>query len=882
MRLFSSVRPGEGRFVASAFLALLGITAAHAMLETARDALFLAKLPATHLAGMYLAIAAIGLVLARARSAPPTAAGGGLRVPLSLGMASLISAGFWLLFRRGTPPWLLYALYIWTGTFASWLVLRFWLLLGATLTAAQARRLFGLIGTGSVLGAVLGAGVARLLVHSADVRVLLVASVVLLATALGPSIWIARLTRSDTTPAPEGAASSLQADLRLVRDSPYLSRVIAIVLVSTVALTLVDYLFKAAVAARGGSVADLAAFFASTYFVLNLLALVVQSVGVGWVLRLLGVHTAFLVLPAILVLFSGGLLASGALVAALLLKGADGALRHSLHRTCVELLFVPLADGVRARAKPLVDLIGQRAGQALASLTILLFAALPSWRTVLELALVALCGTWALLVVSLRRHYIDVFRFALPGRALASHPSPEADELELRREAAQHLDSLLYAQALPAREASLEALLQLRRDHPALAIEANGLRRALERALRDAYAAIEARLATPDAELDAGPRDGVARVFRLLSLLQPQESYDLIYRGLVSDDARVHALSIELCENVSARELRSALIKLVDRIPDDERLEGAAPYYVRPRPALQLAGATLAGQVLEGSDFRGANLRGANLAGANLRSARFEGADLSGANLAGVDAREAVFDRALLEGATLDAANFLGARGVGAVLARSTGNRPRFEAGNWNEADFSYCRLEAPSFDDASLRGARFAHAWLANGRFRATGLLEVVFDDADLENAKLAITQLIDCSLERARLLNSHWELSTLDGSRFDDSRCSGMTWLRCEAKGVVFRASDLAGVTFKESKLRASDFTRANFEAATFVDVDFLRTTFALAKLNGLVTTRLQLIACDLRQAETQGTALPPNRLALFSTARHRSAAPSGAPRP
>jgi len=441
--VLSSVRPGEGRFVASAFSALLGITAAHAMLETARDALFLAKLPASHLTIMYLAIAAIGLLLSRA-GANGANARGGVGITLSLVLAAVVIAAFWLMLRHGSPAWLLYGLYIWTGTFASWLVLRFWLLLGTALTVAQARRLFGLIGTGSVLGAVLGAGLARVLVHSADVRVLLVASGVLLATALGPAAWLARSTPAGAPVAAALARSSLRADLRLVRESPYLSRVLAIVLLSTLTVTIVDYLFKAAVAARGGSVQDMAAFLASTYFVLNVVALVVQSVGVGVLLRVLGVHGAFLVLPTTLLVLSGGLLGSGALLAALLLKGADGALRHSLHRTCVELLFVPLSDATRARAKPLVDLMGQRGGQALASVTILTAVVLTRQRTLLELLLVLLGVAWVALALSLRRHYVDVFRLALPGQSRpALARAPASSMQELRAAAAQQLDSLV-------------------------------------------------------------------------------------------------------------------------------------------------------------------------------------------------------------------------------------------------------------------------------------------------------------------------------------------------------------------------------------------------------------------------------------------------------
>jgi uncharacterized protein YjbI with pentapeptide repeats len=870
--VFPSVRPGEGRFVASAFFALLGITAAHAMLETARDALFLAKLPTTHLTGMYIAIAGIGLLLSRVAGSR-TGAQRVVGVASSLALASLVNAAFWLALRHGSPSWLLYGLYIWTGTFASWLVLRFWLLLGAALTATQARRLFGVIGTGSVLGAVLGAGMARVLVHSADVRVLLVASVVLLATALGPAIWIGRLSPRAANLAPEPTSSSLQADLRLVRDSPYLSRLLGIVLISTSALTIVDYLFKTAVAARGGGVEDMAAFLASTYFVLNVAALVVQSVGVGALLRLVGVRGAFLVLPVVLVLLSGGLLGSGALFAALLLKGADGALRHSLHRTCVELLFVPLSDGARARAKPLVDLIGQRGGQALASVTILLIVALTSRPTVLELTLVLLCSAWVVLALSLRRHYVNLFRFALPGRAEeAGGLAPEgAGQWRLHREAAAHLDSLLYAKALADRRHGLNALLRLRRAHTGVAIESNGLRRALDRALRDAYASIDARLAATDpeskAELATTQREATERVFALLSLLQPNESYDLIYRGLQSEDARVHAISLELCENICPRELRSALLKLVDTLPDEERLEGAAPYYVPPQRGLPSEGATLAGRVFDDADFRGANLRGANLTGARLRGARFDGADLRSANLSGADARGAVFDRALLEDAHLDATNVLGARGVGAVLVRCTGKSTCFESGNWSEADFSHCQLETPNFDNASLHGARFAHAKLNRGHFDASGLVDVVFDDANLEGARLTNTAVVSCTLERARLTGSHWELSGIQRSQFSDSHCGGMTWLRCDAKGVVFRTSDLARSMWKESRVRSSDFSDARLDAATLVDIDFFRTSFVGAQLTDVATTRLQLIACNLDGAETQGTVLPRNLLALFS---------------
>ncbi|HSO35854.1 MAG TPA: hypothetical protein VLT33_25165 [Labilithrix sp.] len=65
MAALFDVRPDERRPATLAFLALLGITAAHTLIETARDALFLTKVPIGYLPALYLAIAAVGLLTTR-------------------------------------------------------------------------------------------------------------------------------------------------------------------------------------------------------------------------------------------------------------------------------------------------------------------------------------------------------------------------------------------------------------------------------------------------------------------------------------------------------------------------------------------------------------------------------------------------------------------------------------------------------------------------------------------------------------------------------------------------------------------------------------------------------------------------------------------------
>ncbi|MDB4995095.1 MAG: hypothetical protein JWM74_2527, partial [Myxococcaceae bacterium] len=414
------LRPGEGRTTWSAFATLLGIAAAHTLLETGRDALFLTHLPVERLPFLYLAIAAVGLALTRAK---PRGAPGPFMVTQALAGAGVVTFGFWVASAWSESPALLYALYLWSGLFASWVVLRFWLVLGETFTVDRAKRLYGFVGAGSVLGALLGASLARTLaLHLAPRHLLLASAGALVLTAALPSVVLAstRPPGDATTPkakpplASAGSAGSvgLAADLRLVQDSPFLSRILALVLVSTVTVTLADYLFKSIVASRVPA-AELGATFATVAIATNAIALFTQLVLVGFVLRTFGVHRALWVMPALLLFASSGLLVTGGLLAALLLKGVDGSLRHSLHRTSTELLYVPLGDRERARAKPFIDLVAQRGGQAVASLAILALVSLGFGNRTLAAVATVLAGLWMVVARAVHRPYLDLFRATL-------------------------------------------------------------------------------------------------------------------------------------------------------------------------------------------------------------------------------------------------------------------------------------------------------------------------------------------------------------------------------------------------------------------------------------------------------------------------------------
>jgi ATP:ADP antiporter, AAA family len=409
----AGLRPEERRGALAAFLTIFGILCAHTLLETSRDALFLARLPPTRLPWVYLGIAALAVLISLGPWRGKLRMAGSYSLSLLLVACAVVTFLFWTLLGSSRHPAALYAFYIWTGIEGSLAPLEFWLVLGEKYTLTQAKRIFSVVGVGSLLGAVAGAGLARALVGEASApSLVLAAAFTFVATAIGPALLLRRPGGTSSASSLAQWAAGFKQTLEVSRRQPYIRGLGGLVLVSTVALTLADYVFKSAVA-QNVPRAELGAFFANLNLALNGLGLLSQLLLSGWLFRVLGLHRALFILPALLALGATGVALGGGMVAALLLKGADGTLRYSVHRTGTELLFVPIPDGLRARAKPFIDVVGQRGGQALASLYLLSEATLHRGDAVTAAAAAALCIVWMVWTHDLRGPYLDLFRTAL-------------------------------------------------------------------------------------------------------------------------------------------------------------------------------------------------------------------------------------------------------------------------------------------------------------------------------------------------------------------------------------------------------------------------------------------------------------------------------------
>jgi AAA family ATP:ADP antiporter len=575
---FADIRPEERRGAAVAFFTLFGTSAAYAVLETARDALFLTRLPASQLPWVYLAMAVIAVGLSQAPRASRFKGTYGLSMTLLLcAMGTLL---FWTL-GSGSNPWSVRALYVWTGLVSTLTAVQFWLVVDELYTITQAKRLYNVIGLGSLLGAVAGGVLARLVTGWFDAHQLVLASAILMAlTGIGPALF---LWRPAGAPPPRAPAEPISEGMRLMEGQPYLARLGGLILVSTVAVTLADYVFKSSVS-RAIAPARLAAFFATFYTILNLLALLAQFFLVGWLMRVSGLHRSLWLLPALLFLGAGGVALGGGLAAAILLKGADGALRPSLQRMGTELLFLPIPDRLRSRAKPLIDVLGQRGGQAIASVLILGEIAQHRGETVFAVVSAALCVVWIAWVADLRPHYLEMFRVALREGSLkdtVGFPDLDLSSLEVLLGGLNSPDDREVLGALDLLAEKRSRLIPpLILYHPSRTVVFHALGIFAESGRSNFLPIADRLLSHPDAEIRAA-------ALRTRTAVRPEES---ILRSAGEDPSavvRATALAGLVGGGWSSEETGRMLGDIVETGSVDARIALARAIERRPAPALE-------------------------------------------------------------------------------------------------------------------------------------------------------------------------------------------------------------------------------------------------------------------------------------------------------
>ena len=345
---------------------------------------------------------------------------------------------FWRLLRRPVP-WAAGAFYVWVAVCSVLVVSLFWVVADDLYRPRDAKRLFGLIGAGGILGGLLGSSIAAV-----GAQVIGTASLLLIAAGLLALCWVLarRLrrflpaaSRGDATPAaaPAGAErraaflSDVRGFARLMTHSRYLFLLAAVVALNKLVSTLVSYqlnpFIEQAFPALDARTTALGVFFGG----MNIAAFVVQFGVTSWMLRRWGLLPALLILPLGLLAGTAGLLALPIVWLAASTELFDGSMNYSLQQATKEACYLPINHAIRGKVKPFLDTVVFRFGKALAAVIGILL--LDAWRlppASLSAAAIPLVVVWILAAVRLRRDHATTIRTIMQARAASKGGEPTA------------------------------------------------------------------------------------------------------------------------------------------------------------------------------------------------------------------------------------------------------------------------------------------------------------------------------------------------------------------------------------------------------------------------------------------------------------------------
>ena len=400
------------------FLYLFLTMASSVASKAARDALFLDRYRAIDLPYVDIAIAALVGIATSAYI------WFGYRTNLrnlqvgSLTFFAVTALGFWLWaavasYESGA---LFIVIYIWVGVFSVLAPSQVWTLANYVLTTREAKRSFGFIGSGAILGWIVGGFATRTAVSQFGTESMLgfVAVTLFLCAGIVVVIWRDRPDYvGNETPASGNVRDRfpLWGALRLIRESPYLRAIAALILIAALTTTIAGWQFKAIAKQAVPDTDELAMFFGTFNMIAGVMSLVLQLLLTGRVLRTVGVGPALFIVPTAMLMGSFGVLFLGTLVAAASLKASDQVLRYSIDKATVELLYLPVPAAHTFRVKSFIDTVVYRVGDASGGLVVLLFAAVLGWTPIrMSMIGVVFIGFWVMAAYVARRQYVENLR----------------------------------------------------------------------------------------------------------------------------------------------------------------------------------------------------------------------------------------------------------------------------------------------------------------------------------------------------------------------------------------------------------------------------------------------------------------------------------------
>jgi HEAT repeat protein len=454
-----NVRPGEGRTTGLMLAHSFFMGLATVFFETASAALFLERFGPETLPLVYLAAAGLNTLTGWIYASVQARVRFTTLMTATLILLLVTTAGLRLGLALTSAGALLFATLVWYRTVSALTDLEYWAMAGRLYDVRQAKRLFGLIGSGEVVARITGSFAIPLLIGRIGVPNLLTLSAAAMAACL-VMVWVV-LPRAGEAGAPVVAIAPRPKAARSTWRDPYLRLIFALTFFGVLAKYFVDFAFLAELRRHFGDAHGLASSLAIFSGVTQTLSFLTRVFVSGRVLDRHGIRVGLLVLPiahvaCTLLLVGAGLGAAPTAAVFWLVLANQGlykTLKHPIDNPSFKVLYQPLPKERRLGAQIAVETLVTPVTIGIAGLVMLLFTRVLTYNPVRFASAMAVdFGGWMAVAVVAGRAYVGALKDALKGRLDDEHAFLLLDDAASLRVLGERLRSARPEDVLPALE----------------------------------------------------------------------------------------------------------------------------------------------------------------------------------------------------------------------------------------------------------------------------------------------------------------------------------------------------------------------------------------------------------------------------------------------
>jgi len=327
-----------------------------------------------------------------------------------------------LFFRKGLP-WMPLVFWIWANIFIVVLVTQFWILVNDIFNPREAKRLIGFFGSGGILGGVFGGLLTGFLgFNFPDYLLFIAAGMLIISVFIVNYIFIwqrkristeDRAKKKDDGNKERAPKVGFKDCFDTVRRNYYLKLLAAVVTITFVVSTLIDWQYKSVIDIEIHA-NDKTTFFGYFHAAMLVIPFFVQLLMTSSLIKRFGIRFALLVYPLILLICSLGIAAYPILIFAVIIKGSDKSLSFSLNQSVRELLYIPISSEFKYKAKIFIDMFLNRFAKGIGALILLIFIFLNlNWQArvqVVSAIIVVFILAWAFLNLKVSKEYTNIVK----------------------------------------------------------------------------------------------------------------------------------------------------------------------------------------------------------------------------------------------------------------------------------------------------------------------------------------------------------------------------------------------------------------------------------------------------------------------------------------